>query len=83
VKGAAIEASDVDSEIDIYYIPLETVFKHNLPIWVRGCNSVSKPHEFARKTLGEDFYDSIVSCDTVPTISWETLVAKYNIKSYN
>jgi autotransporter strand-loop-strand O-heptosyltransferase len=81
VKKITAAVSDVDSEIDIYYIPLETVFEYNLPVWVRGCNSVTKPHDFTRNKLGEEFYDEIVQCDTVPTVSWETLVSRYNVKS--
>jgi len=81
VKKITKAISELDSEIDIYYIPLENIWKHNLPIWVKGCNSVSKPHNYARAKLGEDFYDSIVAVDTVPTISWETLVRENNIRS--
>jgi len=81
VKKITKAISELDSEIDIYYIPLENIWKHNLPIWVKGCNSVSKPHNYARTKLGEDFYDSIVAVDIVPTISWETLVRENNIRS--
>ena len=73
--------SDVDGEIDIYNIPLVNIHKHNLPIWVKGTNSVSKPHEYARQKLGEELYDSIVSVDRVPTISWKSLIAQYDIES--
>ena len=71
--------SDQDGEIDIYHVPLSNIYKHNLPIWVKGCNSVSKPHEYARKKLGEELYDSIVSVDKVQMISWKTLISQYNI----
>ena len=64
--------SDQDGEIDIYHVPLSNIYKHNLPIWVKGSNSVSKPHEYARMKLGKEFYDSIVSIDKVPTMSWKT-----------
>jgi FkbM family methyltransferase len=73
--------SDQDGEIEIYNIPLSNIRKYNLPIWVKGTNSVLKPHEYARQKLGEDFYDSIVSIDKVPTISWKTLISQYSIKT--
>lgn len=73
--------SDSDGEIDIYNIPLVNIHKHNLPIWVKGTNSVSKPHEYARQKLGEELYDSIVSVDRVPTMSWKTLITQYDIES--
>jgi autotransporter strand-loop-strand O-heptosyltransferase len=81
VTKVAAAISDQDGEIEIYHIPKPTIHQYNLPIWVQGTNSVSKPHEFARKTLGEEFYDSIVSVDKVPTLSWSTLVSRYNINT--
>jgi len=81
VTKLAAAISDQDGEIDIYHVPLSNIYKHNLPIWVKGSNSVSRPHEYARKKLGEEFYDSIVSINKVPTISWETLILKYSIRS--
>jgi len=81
VTKIAAAISDQDGEIDIYNIPLVNIHKHNLPKWVKGTNSVSKPHEYARQQLGEELYDSIVSVDKVPTMSWSTLISKYNIRS--
>ena len=81
VTKVSAAISDQDGEIEIYNIPLSSIQKHNLPIWVKGTNSVSKPHEYARKKLGEELYDSIVSIDKVPTMSWKTLISKYSIKS--
>ena len=52
VTKVCASISDVDGEIDIYNIPLINIHKHNLPIWVKGTNSVSKPHEYARQKLG-------------------------------
>ena len=81
VTKLAAAISDQDGEIDIYHVPLSNIYKHNLPIWVKGTNSVSKPHEYARMKLGEEFYDSIVSIDSVPTMSWKTLISTYSIRS--
>ena len=81
VTKVATAISDKDGEIDIYNIPLVNIRKHNLPIWVKGCNSVSKPHEYARQKLGEELYDSIVSIDKVPTMSWKTLISKYSVNT--
>jgi hypothetical protein len=32
--------------IEVYYVPEDTIWKHNLGDWVKGCNSVGKPHDF-------------------------------------
>ena len=81
VTKVAAAISDKDGEIDIYNIPLVNIHKHNLPIWVKGTNSVSKPHEYARQKIGAELYDSIVSVDKVKTMSWKTLISEYKIRS--
>jgi len=81
VKKLQIAISDTDGEIEIYHIPEENIIKHSLPWWVRGSNSVGKPHPFTVKEIGKELYDSIVQIDKVPTVSWNTLVEKENIGS--
>jgi autotransporter strand-loop-strand O-heptosyltransferase len=81
VSKVCTAISDEDGEIEIYNIPLTQIHKYNLPIWVKGCNSVSKPHEYAKKTLGEEFYDSVVSVEKVKMMSWKTLISEYNINT--
>ena len=81
VTKVSTAISDQDGEIDIYNIPLSNIRKHNLPIWVKGTNSVNKPHEYARQKIGEELYDSIVSIDRVKMMSWKTLISNYKIKT--
>lgn len=83
VKKLQVAVSDQDSEIDIYYIPEEKILEYSLPWWVRGSNSVSKPHPFTVKEIGEDLYSQIVQIDKVPTLKWETLVKQEKIGSIN
>lgn len=40
----AISPTDTESTVDIYYIPPELIAEHDLPIWLKGCNSINKPH---------------------------------------
>jgi hypothetical protein len=40
--------SDSNENLKIYYISVEDIQKYNLPYWVRGCNSVNKPHNYTR-----------------------------------
>lgn len=44
--NAAIVAHNLLDSIDTYYIIPETIDQHNLGWWMRGCNSVGKPHDF-------------------------------------
>jgi autotransporter strand-loop-strand O-heptosyltransferase len=81
VKKIQAGLSDHDGVMDIFYIPDEEIVKHNLKWWVRGSNSIGKPHPFAMKELGEDFYNSIVKIEKIPVISWKSLVENEDIGS--
>ena len=73
--------STTDGEVDVYYIDDWKIEENNLPWWVRGSNSINNPHPFAIKELGEELYNSLVTIEKVPTISWETLINTYNVGS--
>lgn len=81
VKKIAAALSETDSTIEIYHVPSDVIYGKSLPVWLRGCNSVNKPHEYARQKLGPEIYDSLVVKDLVPTISWKTLIKENNITS--
>jgi autotransporter strand-loop-strand O-heptosyltransferase len=83
VKKLQVAVSDIDGEIDIYYIPDEKIKEHSFPWWVRGSNSIGKPHPFTVKEIGKEIYDSVVKVDKVPTLSWNTLVKQEKINSIN
>ena len=73
--------STTDGEVDVYYIEDSKIEENNLPWWVRGSNSINNPHPFAIKELGEELYNSLVTIEKVPTISWKTLIDTYNVES--
>ena len=73
--------STTDGEVDVYYIEDSKIEVNNLPWWVRGSNSINNPHPFAIKELGEELYNSLVTIEKVPTISWKTLIDTYNVGS--
>lgn len=72
--------SDKNGKIKIFYVKPEDIIKHNLPNWVRGCNSIDKPHPTIKKLLGDN-HDNIIQVDTVKCITWEKLIKEFNIKS--
>jgi FkbM family methyltransferase len=73
--------SSEEGYIDIYYIEEEKIINNNLPWWVRGSNSINKPHPFTVKEIGKELYDNLVTIEKVPTITWKNLIKNYNIKS--
>jgi autotransporter strand-loop-strand O-heptosyltransferase len=73
--------STIDGNVDVYYIDEQKILDNKLPWWIRGSNSISNPHPFAIKELGEDLYNNLVTIEKVPTISWKTLIETYGVES--
>ncbi len=72
--------SNVVGETSIYYVKPDDIVKYNLPIWVRGCNSINAPHPSIQSLLG-DQHDEIITIDVVKIVNWEVLIKEYNITS--
>jgi FkbM family methyltransferase len=81
VKKIQAAMSNEEGSIDIYYIEEEKILKNNLPWWVRGSNSINKPHPFTIKEIGKSLYDELVTIEKVPTITWNKLINDYKVKS--
>jgi len=45
INGAVVADEDSNG-LDVYYVTEEIIDKFNLGIWMKGCNSVGKPHDF-------------------------------------
>lgn len=70
-----VAISDYEGEIDIHYIPSETIKKHNLPYWLRGCNSVNSIHP----TILKMGWKKHAVFTKVPVVRIKSIVDKYNI----
>ena len=46
VAAALVADEDYQPYLDVYYIPEEDIISRGLPAWIRGCNSVGRPHDF-------------------------------------
>jgi FkbM family methyltransferase len=73
--------SDTDGVVDVYWIDPEDIKKHNLPDWLRGCNSIINPHPTAFAELKVRGISDIYKKTTCETISWNTLIERYNVES--
>ena len=48
ICGALVTSAQLfeNTTIDVFYVNWDIIVKHNLGAWMRGCNSVGKPHDF-------------------------------------
>lgn len=74
-----VAISEQDGFCDIFYIDPIDIEKHNLPLWLRGCNSIIKEHQSVLNILKEKDLLKIYKKKTVETICWDTLIKKFNI----
>ena len=72
--------SDKSEKVKIFYVKPEDIKKYNLPDWVKGCNTINKPHPTIKKLLGDN-HDNIITVDLIECITWKQLIKKFNIKS--
>jgi FkbM family methyltransferase len=75
--------SNACGSLDLFYIEPATIQRLALPDWVRGCNSVGKPHATVVKSLrslGLD-PDAIIRQQTVPMKNIETLFTEHEVTS--
>jgi FkbM family methyltransferase len=73
--------SYIDGFVDVYWIDPDDISKHNLPDWLRGCNSIIKPHPTAHGELAVRNLLDIYNKTQCETITWKTLVERYNVES--
>lgn len=70
-----IAISNVEGEMEIYYIPSFRIKSENLPNWVRGCNSVGHPHP----TLIQMGWGDYIGFDKVKVERIKTVLERHNI----
>jgi FkbM family methyltransferase len=71
-----VAISNEEGSIEIYYIPLSLIQKHELPNWIRGCNSIGKIHP----TIVDYGYEQYVKVDIVKVVRIASLIKKYDIR---
>ena len=77
--------SDRDGWTDCYYIPENVIAAHGLPWWLRGCNSVMKPHPTGHAVLvnAQLNPDEIFKTCRVPMYTAKSLFDMYQVNSIN
>jgi FkbM family methyltransferase len=73
--------SDTNSVVDLYYVEIVDINNHGLPSWVRGCNSIIRPHPSTQNVLKERKLEHLMKKRTCEVITWDTLIDRFNIES--
>lgn len=81
VKKVNCAISDYNGFVDVYYLSDETIKKFNLPSYVKGQNSIGKPHpeNFAWTRIGLTVDD--ITKTNVTVKNFETIVKEFNVES--
>tara|TARA_B100000131_G_scaffold308653_1_gene338248 strand:- start:778 stop:1380 length:603 start_codon:yes stop_codon:yes gene_type:complete len=76
-----VAISNPAGTVSIFYVPEELIKQHNLPNWIRGCNSIHKYHPTVVHRLKKNNLDpdSIIKHITVPCITLADLFKKNDV----
>ena len=69
--------SNVSGTIDVYSISPEDIQKHDLPDWIRGCNTVNAIHPVYTGRVP----DEIIIKDRVPVYTFSDIINMCNVRS--
>lgn len=72
--------SDKDGTVDVYWIDPKDICLHDLPIWLKGCNSIIEPHPSAIKELKDRNLEHVYRKTECKCLTWNSIVDIYDIK---
>ena len=70
----AITHEKTKSECDMHYVPSAVIAEHNLPDWMKGCNSMDVLHPQHHNI------QNLVEVEKVPLLNISELFDKYNVR---
>ena len=84
--NAAIVDNNLISSVDVYYIDPKIITEQGLEWWIKGCNSIEKPHPFHTYYLphGSKFprnllEEGLVTKSTALTFTYGKLLKEYDV----
>lgn len=72
----AVTHGKTKSTCDMYYVPSFAIVENRLPDWMRGCNSMDKPHVQHQ----DPAVKHLVEKQTVPLLNISELLDRYNVR---
>lgn len=73
--------SNIEGSVNVYFIPPQTLAKHKLPNWLRGCNSIGAPHPTVTKQLQKTglAQEQILVTQAVPCLRLQTVFKQHEV----
>ena len=77
-----IAISNYDGETTAFYVSYNNIIEYGLPDWIRGCNSITKPHPTVVQTLLDYGLPlGIIQEARVPVKKLDYIINKYAIRN--
>lgn len=75
--------SDKNGIAQVYWVDPKDIEEYGLPSYLKGCNSIIRPHSVTERELKEKKLEFLLNEMDCEIITWDTLVDRYNIQSVN
>jgi hypothetical protein len=72
--------SNRDGVADVFWLDPKDIEEYNLSWYLRGCNSIIKPHILTTKELEEKKLEFLIKQTTCEMITWKTLIERYDVR---
>ena len=66
---------------DIFWVDPIDIIEYGLPSWIKGCNSIIRPHITTSKILQDNNLEFLIKQTPCEMITWETLIKRYDVKT--
>jgi len=77
-----IAISNYNGETTVFYVSYKDIAKHGLPDWIRGCNSITKPHPTVVRTLLDyGLPINLIQEEKIPVKKLAYIINKYAVKN--
>lgn len=78
-----IAISNYDGETTAFYVEYKDILQYGLPDWIRGCNSIDRPHPTVIKVLMDyGLPMDLIKEQKIPVKKLSYIIDKYNITDF-
>ena len=70
----AVISSEEDRDLNFYYVEPEVIDKLNLGVWLKGCNSLGKPHDFHTHYCEQSMWPELIKAKDKSVVNTKNLL---------